>query len=197
MGIPELESFNAKDYIGFGKSDGTLNNGLRVNAAEAFLAPAKDRENLFVITSATGQKITMSGKKAVGVRVKLSDDRVIDVKASKEVILSAGAIESPKLLMLSGIGPKNHLKEFGISALVDLPVGQNLQDHALTTGVQFSYDNKSYAGWKPSDLLDSAYTFLVHKKGMIFVFIFFSLISFINKTYTRKNQLQKWSKFNN
>lgn len=180
LGIPELESFNAKDYIGFGKSDGTLNNGLRVNAAEAFLAPAKDRENLFVITSATGQKITMSGKKAVGVRVKLSDDRVIDVKASKEVILSAGAIESPKLLMLSGIGPKNHLKEFGISALVDLPVGQNLQDHALTTGVQFSYDNKSYAGWKPSDLLDSAYTFLVHKKGELAATGGIDLLAFVN-----------------
>lgn len=161
-----MESFNGKDYIGFGKADGTLENGQRINAADAFLSPAKDRKNLYVLKSARGEEVIMSGNRATGVRVKLNDGQMIDVMASKEVILSAGSIETPHILMLSGIGPKNHLEDLGISNLVDLPVGQNLQDHALTFGVQVIFQNKTSEPWAMKDLLDSAYNYLLYKKGI-------------------------------
>ncbi|XP_051160385.1 glucose dehydrogenase [FAD, quinone]-like [Leptopilina boulardi] len=181
LGIPTLETFNGKDYVGYGEADGTLDNGLRVNAAEAFLAPVKDRKNLYIIKSARGQEILMSGKKATGVRVKLNNNQIIDVRATKEVILSAGTIETPQLLMLSGIGPKKHLAEFGIKNLVDLQVGQNLQDHALSFGVQIVFENKTGQEWKISDFfLDSSYDFLMHRKGELAATGGIDLLGFLN-----------------
>ena len=102
---------------------------MRCSAAVAYLKPIRSRKNLTVITDAQASKILFDGRKAVGIEYIKSGHRQ-SIRAHREVILSAGAIQSPQLLQLSGIGPASLLKEFGIPVLQDSPgVGENLQDH--------------------------------------------------------------------
>ncbi|XP_031369718.1 glucose dehydrogenase [FAD, quinone]-like, partial [Apis dorsata] len=128
-GHPILDPVNGDRYLGFGRTMGNLDQGKRESCSKAYLTPVKDRKNLYVMTWSRVDKILFEGERAVGVRVTLSNNETVEVRATKEVILSAGSIVSPQILMLSGIGPKEHLKELGIPVLVDLPVGKNLQDH--------------------------------------------------------------------
>jgi choline dehydrogenase len=103
--------------------------GHRVSGATAFLAPIKGRSNLTIETGAEVTRLVLDKTKVVGVEYR-QNGQTHQVNAVREVILSAGALQSPKLLMLSGIGPGEHLQEHGIPVVVDLPgVGQNLQDH--------------------------------------------------------------------
>jgi choline dehydrogenase len=104
-------------------------NGRRASGATAFLAPIQGRKNFTLRTGAEASRVTVEKGRATGVEY-VQDGKTHTVHANKEVILSAGAFLSPKLLMLSGIGPADHLAEHGISVVSDLPgVGQNLQDH--------------------------------------------------------------------
>lgn len=103
--------------------------GRRASAATAFLDPIADRSNLTVATGAHATRVLFEGRRAVGVAY-LQDGEAKQARAEREVIVSAGALQSPKLLMLSGIGPAGHLQSHGIDVVADLPgVGQNLQDH--------------------------------------------------------------------
>lgn len=120
--------FNAASCEGFGRVQFTIRNGRRHSASVAYLRPALGRKNLTVETSAHTTRLMMKGTRAEGVEYVL-DGQVHHVTASREVILSAGVFNSAQLLMLSGIGPAAHLKETGAPTLVDLPVGDNLQDH--------------------------------------------------------------------
>tara|TARA_B100001248_G_scaffold28456_2_gene18583 strand:+ start:22 stop:1677 length:1656 start_codon:yes stop_codon:yes gene_type:complete len=115
---------------GFGVFDMSIENGERNSTAKAYLDPARPRKNLTVITNTQVQKILFNGNEATGISYKKADGEIIKVDAVKEVILSAGAVGSPQLLMLSGVGPASHLKDHGISIIADMPgVGQNLNDH--------------------------------------------------------------------
>ena len=115
---------------GFGVFDMSIENGERNSTAKAYLDPARSRKNLTVITNTQVQKILFNGNEATGISYKKADGEIIKVDALKEVILSAGAVGSPQLLMLSGVGPASHLKDHGISIIADMPgVGQNLNDH--------------------------------------------------------------------
>lgn len=110
---------------------------MQVSASKAYIRSAKYRQNLHVaiFSRVTRILIDPQTKKAIGVEfVKKGRSRI--VLARKEVILSAGPINSPQLLMLSGVGPKNHLTNLGIPVIQDLPVGQNLQDHYGTVGIK-------------------------------------------------------------
>lgn len=191
MGIGVLEPIVSDRYIGIGRAFGTMDNGQRMNIAKAFLSPIKDKKNLYVIKSSRADKVLLKGDKAVGVRVT-SDGRTIDLTASKEVILSAGSIGSPQLLMLSGIGPKEHLRDMGIKVVADLPVGKNLQDHVIWLGMMIGYTNETMAPPKSSFALDLAYNYLVHKTGELAA-VCVNLVGFANlqdlaqdseKTYT-------------
>lgn len=165
LDLPILEHINnGENFIGYGISQGTLDKGRRISTSKAFLSPIKDRSNLYVMRSTRADTILLDGNRAVGVRVTLKDGRTIDVKASKEVILSAGSIESPHLLMLSGIGPKEHLREMGIPSVVDLPVGKNLQDH-LRWSLFLSFKNHSAIPPSPGYILDEAYEYLMYNRG--------------------------------
>ncbi|OYX89727.1 MAG: choline dehydrogenase [Azorhizobium sp. 32-67-21] len=129
LGVPETEDFNGADQEGVGYYQLTTRNGLRVSAAKAYLAPARTRPNLTIFTETRARRVLFANGRATGVEVN-AGGRVTVLKARKGVVLSAGAVQSPHLLMLSGIGPAAHLRENGIGVHVDSPgVGGNLQDH--------------------------------------------------------------------
>lgn len=144
MGLSEID-YNAKSGPGVVLLQATQEGGERVSTNRAFLSPVRNRRNLQVITGARVTKILINetSRTAIGVEYVLEKDKSVTYKAfsAKEVILSAGAINSPQLLMLSGIGPKDTLEKLNINVHVDLKVGSNLQDHAGTTGVQYLFNN--------------------------------------------------------
>ena len=128
-GYKENKDFNGADQEGMGMFQVTHKNGERFSAAKAYLTPNLSRPNLHLITGAHTTRILMERKRAVGVEYQQGGE-VKQLKCSREVLLCAGALQSPQLLMLSGIGPHAHLLESGIATVHDLPgVGENLHDH--------------------------------------------------------------------
>jgi len=129
VGVPRTSDFNGKEQDGAGYFQLTARNGLRCSTAAGYLRPAKQRGNLAVRTNAHTQRIVVENSRAVGVQYS-HDGKQREARARREVLLSAGAIGSPQILMLSGIGPAAHLKDHGIEVVAALPgVGKNLQDH--------------------------------------------------------------------
>nr|XP_033329059.1 glucose dehydrogenase [FAD, quinone]-like [Megalopta genalis] len=185
MGIGVLEPVVSDRYIGFGRTYGIVDNGERMNAARAFLSPIKDKKNLYVMKSTRGDKVLLNGNKAVGVRVT-SGGRTTDLTASKEVILSAGSIASPQLLMLSGIGPKKHLEDMGIQVVADLPVGKNLHDHIFSQGITIGFVNEATAPPTSSFPMDVAYNYLMHKRGPL-TGVGVDVIGFVNLNDLRQS----------
>ncbi len=132
LGIPRNPDYNSGDQAGTGYFQRTIHNGRRYSAAKAFLRPARKRPNVDVRTSTQAAKIVFEGKRAVGVRYVQGGRRSVEreIRAQREVVLCAGALNTPKLLQLSGIGPEAMLRDVGLDVLVDLPgVGNNLKDH--------------------------------------------------------------------
>jgi choline dehydrogenase len=127
-GHPRNPDFNGDRQDGVGFYQLTQRDGMRCSAARAFLHPALDRPNLKVVTDALTTKILFDGPRASGVEI-LRHGELQEIHAEIEVILSAGAYNSPQLLMLSGIGPAADLANLMIPVRVDLPVGEGLQDH--------------------------------------------------------------------
>ncbi|WP_226702354.1 choline dehydrogenase [Microbulbifer elongatus] len=128
-GYGYTEDYNGYRQEGFGRMDMSVRDGVRCSTALAYLKPALSRNNLELKMHALTTRVIMDGKKAIGVEYERHGKR-FRARASKEVILSASSFNSPKLLMLSGIGPAGHLQEHGIDVVHDLPgVGQNLHDH--------------------------------------------------------------------
>jgi choline dehydrogenase len=128
-GFRRNDDFNGRDQEGVGYHQTTTRNGKRCSTAVGYLHPVRNRPNLQVVTGAHTQKVLFEGKRAVGVAFS-QNGAGRSVRARKEVILCGGAIGSPQILMLSGIGAGSHLAEFGIPVAHDLPgVGQSLQDH--------------------------------------------------------------------
>jgi choline dehydrogenase len=148
MGLREID-YNAKSGPGLVLVQATQDSGERMSTNRAFLSPVRNRTNLEVITGARVTKILINetSTTAVGVEYVLEKDKSMTYKAFsvKEVILSAGAINTPQILMLSGIGPKETLEKLNIKAHIDLKVGRNFQDHAGATGVQYLF-NESCEG---------------------------------------------------
>ncbi|HYB09183.1 MAG TPA: choline dehydrogenase, partial [Alphaproteobacteria bacterium] len=128
-GYPYTADMNGFQQEGFGPMDLTIHRGRRWSAASAYLRPVLERPNLTVLVAALSTRILIEGKKATGLEYVIGR-RTAQVRAEREVILCGGAVNSPQLLMLSGIGPAIELGRQNIPVLVDLPgVGQNLQDH--------------------------------------------------------------------
>ena len=129
-GYKETDDISGYCQEGFGIFDRTVFKGERWSTTRGYLDPVRDRENLTIITKALVCKLNLENNKATGVCFKDNKNKIFNVKSNKEVILCAGAVGSPHILMLSGIGPKDHLKSMGINLIADMPgVGQNLQDH--------------------------------------------------------------------
>ncbi len=131
MGFDEAPDFNAPSPEGFGMPDCTIRKGRRDSTARAFLDPVRSRANLRVETHATVTRILIEDGRAAGVTF-MRGGQSHSVRAAREVIVCAGAVNSPQILMLSGLGPAAHLQEMGIAPVADLPgVGANLQDHPI------------------------------------------------------------------
>src|SRR5258707_988770 len=143
MGMPILDDVNGPMRAGAGYINMNIAaDGTRVSAARAFLHPALSRPNLTLLLHTDVVKLNFKGTRCVGVKIN-TDGAVRDITADKEVILAAGTINSPKLLMLSGVGEAKTLRNFRIDVVEDLPgVGENLQDHVLVSGVVFKYKGK-------------------------------------------------------
>lgn len=134
--------YNGPNQTAFSISQATIRDGSRCSTARAFLEPASQHHNFDILINSLATRILFnSNKRAVAVQFE-HDGLNHVVYARKEIILSAGAINSPQLLMLSGIGPREHLQEFRIPVLADLPVGRNLQDHIFPGGIHFTVGNK-------------------------------------------------------
>jgi len=134
-GLPFNEDFNDGDQEGVAYGQLSQHRGWRNSTARAFLAPARRRKNLTLQTGALVTRILIEDGRATGVEYR-KDGRLLQARAGREVILAAGALASPKLLMLSGIGPGDVLVEHGITVRVDSPgVGHNLQEHIYATMV--------------------------------------------------------------
>ncbi len=130
VGIPYVDDYNGPEQDGAALVQVTQRNGRRWGAADAFLRPAMGRDNLEVVTRAQVVGLVLEGDRAVGVRYRDRRGREQVARAEAEVLLCAGALQSPQLLMLAGVGPADELRAHGIGVRVDLPgVGRNLQDH--------------------------------------------------------------------
>jgi len=148
-GLPVNDDFNGRTQEGFGRYQVNQHRGRRWSAADAYLTPALRRPNLTIETHAHATHIVFEGRRAVGVEY-VQRGKTKHVRAEREVLLAGGSINSPQLLMLSGVGPADALAKHGIRVIADLPgVGQNLQDHLIAA--------MSYACRKPITL-DTAET---------------------------------------
>ena len=128
-GHPWNHDPNGERQEGFGLVDQAIRRGTRESGSSAYLGPVRGRKNLTVVSDITVTKLSMKGNRAQGVELKFGGKSQL-IRSSRETILSAGSINSPKLLMLSGIGPVQDFNRFGILPVLDLPgVGRNLQDH--------------------------------------------------------------------
>lgn len=141
--FPACPDFNGANPEGYGRRQGLMSNGERQSTAKNMLRPALARGNIHVQTDAQVARVLVENKRAVG--VELTDGRVI--RARREVILSAGTVQTPQILMLSGIGPAVHLRAMGIEVLLDAPgVGENYHDHPASPMHMETGDWTSY-GW--------------------------------------------------
>lgn len=131
--------YNSPDAFGFSYIQATVSKGHRASSAKAFLHKNKKRKNLHILTTSRATKVIIDpvNKNAVGVEFH-KNGRAYQIRANKEVILSAGPIESPHLLMLSGVGPKKQLESFRIPVIQDLRVGESLYDHISFPGLAFT-----------------------------------------------------------
>ncbi len=143
MGFAMLDDVNGPLQPGAGYINMNIAaDGTRVSAARAFLRPNLGRPNLTLLLQANATKIVFDGDRAVGMEIAMADTRRT-VRATREVILTAGAIHSARLLMLSGVGDAEELRRLGIAPVANLRgVGQNLQDHVLVSGVVYKYKGK-------------------------------------------------------
>ncbi|XP_050346434.1 ecdysone oxidase-like [Nymphalis io] len=133
LGHRVLLDINGKSRLGYTIPLFTIANNMRQTTAYTNLGRNKHRTNLHVLKKTFVTKILFDeNNNAIGVKALTEDDKLITIKANREVIITAGAINTPKLLMLSGIGPKNHLQSLNIKVRSDLPVGMNYQDHPIT-----------------------------------------------------------------
>ncbi len=155
-GIPRIADYNGPEQDGASMFQVTQKNGARFSAADAYLRPAMTRPNLEVRTGVQVLQVELEGSRAVGVRLRKGRGGSEVVRAGREVILAAGAIGSPQLLLLSGIGAPEELAAAGVAARHDLPgVGRNLQDHPFVTCIWEVSDQKTlYGADKPKPLAE-------------------------------------------
>ncbi|KAL5285443.1 hypothetical protein ACFFRR_007269 [Megaselia abdita] len=160
MGLPYIRNYKYVNEEAFTNGFAILQNGRRMSSGKTYLAPVKNRENLHIVKNARVRKININNSRACSVTFMYKDGQEYTVRSNKEIILSTGPLDSPKLLMLSGIGPAKELSKLGINPKTDLKVGRNLQDH-VTIQMFFKLNNYSFY----ENQLDSLNEYLVNSSG--------------------------------
>lgn len=151
-GYPVTDDYNGEQNVGFGRAQLSVGNGRRSSAWRAYVRPIRQRANLTIFTKTLAHRVLLEGTRATGVMFSRAG-ATATATARKEVIVCGGSINTPQLLMLSGIGPAPHLREFGITSVADLPVGANLQDHLK---VELAWQRRSRSRFHGSLRLDRA-----------------------------------------
>ena len=168
LGLEARDDLNRPEQEGIGYVQFTIRDGRREDAATAFVRPIMQRKNLTVVTNFLTEKILLEGNQAVGI-VGKQNGQSVEYRANKEVLITAGTIQSPQLLQLSGIGAADHLNSLGIDVVHDLPgVGQNLREHRMMM-VQYSLKqpislNREFGGWR---LVKNLVQYLFNRKGLM------------------------------
>lgn len=162
----KIVDYNGEKQIGYSIIQFTMNNGSRMSASRAFLHPTKYRKNLHITKNTMVTRILIDPwkKRALGVEF-VKGGRKYRIYAKREVILSAGAINSPQILMISGIGPREHLTENNITTIVDLPVGYNLQDHWALGGLTFVINTTDSIRSERVATLENIIEYFTHRTG--------------------------------
>lgn len=188
--VNEDNDVNGRTQTGFTQTQGTIRDGLRCSTNKAFLRPAHKRPNLHISLNSFVEKVLIDPltKQAYGV-LFIRDGREIEVHASRETILCAGAIQSPQLLMLSGVGPAQHLDEVNIDVVQDSPgVGENLQDHVAMSGAiylvqnPFSVDTMSFIVPKITSV-ESIREFVFKEDGPLYAMGAAEVMAYISSKY--------------
>lgn len=179
LGIKKINDVNGDVHLGIVIGQNTIDNGMRSSAANAFLIPAKNRPNLHVIKYANVAKIEFDDTNRIaGVQFTINGKSKMFARANKEIIVSAGAIGSPQILMNSGIGPEHHLRQLNIKVRQNAAVGRNLQDHLLVPYiVKF---NKPIATYSVESNLQHLYQFLTNRTGVFSTLGITHLMTFIS-----------------
>lgn len=166
-GHEEIWDFNGEQHLGWATVHGTIDKGTRASTAKAFLSPIKDRANLHVIKHAhvTNLEFKSGTNEVTGVKF-LVNGKELTAKAKKETVLSAGSINTPQIMMLSGIGPKSHLASLNIPVKADLAVGHNLQDHVIVPYFVSVY-RKNKKPIKMDEAANALYSYFMHQLGPV------------------------------
>jgi choline dehydrogenase len=166
-GMPHNDDFNGAKQEGCGFYQLTQKDGARWSTAAAYLRPVMERSNLSVMTGALTTKVNFVGRRAVGVSY-IHQGQTKQARAEREVILSGGAINSPHMLLLSGVGPADELRPFGIDVVQDLPgVGKNLQDHLGAFMRWGIHEPVSLYGATPEQLAAMQQEYAEHRTGFL------------------------------
>lgn len=164
-GLSILEDYNGGDMEGAYLTQASQRDGWRCSTEKGYLRDARKRANLTVVTHAEAERLILEGNRAVGVAYRRGG-QLLEARADREVILSAGSIGSPALLMRSGLGPAEQLMGHGIEVVRDLPdVGQNLQEHAGATQNKFVNRPTINSQLGPIDMIGHLFNFFVSRKG--------------------------------
>lgn len=165
LGQKLVTDLNDDESLGYAYVQTVIHNGERESAAKAFLAPAKDRPNLHVIKYAYATSIRIGGDGvAEGVEFTYRGGKKLLARARKEIVVSAGAVSTPQLLLLSGIGPEKHLRKLNIPIKKDLAVGKNLQDH-LIVPMFFGFHRSISDDVVPENLARNMFDYVLHREG--------------------------------
>uniref|UniRef100_A0A336MWJ3 CSON006487 protein n=1 Tax=Culicoides sonorensis TaxID=179676 RepID=A0A336MWJ3_CULSO len=182
-GYKEVLDINGDTYIGFSTPGGTLYNGRRWSPAKAFLNSAKNRSNLHIIKNAYAAKVEIDANKITkGVHFVLetpNGQKKMFAKVKKDVIVSSGAVNSAKLLLLSGVGPKKDLKELNIPLIQELQVGENLQDHIIVP-LYYTYHKTRSQPLDIKEFVDNIYAYIMHQVGPLSHLGAVDMLGFIN-----------------
>lgn len=164
LGHKELKVTNAEEGLGYFECQGTIDGGLRQSTAKAFLVSAKGRRNLNIIKNAHVTNLQFDSDGAVnGVEFVVGENQ-LSASATKEVVVSGGAIGTPQILMLSGIGPRDELEKHNIFVRHNLPVGLNLQDHILIP-FGMAFQKSTATAVTMADFAQQMFQFSVHRNG--------------------------------
>ncbi|XP_067634955.1 glucose dehydrogenase [FAD, quinone]-like [Eurosta solidaginis] len=165
LGIPRVDAITEGTEIGFTRLLRAIDHGRRQSTAVAYLGKALKRKNLHVIKNAQVKELNFdeSNKKIQSATFVVRNQQELTVNVGKELILTAGSLDSPKLLLLSGVGPSQHLQSLNITVRHDLPVGENLQDHVFSI-IFFKLDEGLASIAETADL-DIIYNYLIHSSG--------------------------------